>query len=107
IDGDDTNHGAILVFYQIYRKPFIQENGLVFEVTLIKGMQKRVAGPVCRRTSPCSLATFTEVFGLSTEGTLIDAATLGTGEWKPHVLQFETASGPTEHMYSIASWSPI
>src|SRR5690606_39437414 len=37
IDGDDTNHGAILVSSQIYRKPFIQENGLVVEVPLITG----------------------------------------------------------------------
>ena len=42
-------------------------------------------------------------FGLTAKGTLINAAFLGSQEWRPICSSSKLAAGPTEHMYSIAS----
>src|SRR5690606_17114970 len=92
-DSDDANHCAVLVLHQIHRVPLIEEHGVVLQVALIKGMQQRVTGTVGSGAGTSSLTTLTEVLGLTTERTLIDAALLGTGERQPHMLKLEHSLG--------------
>ncbi len=88
-DGDDTNDCAILVLHQVDRVPLVEEYGVVLQVALIKSVQQCVTGTVCSGTGTSGLTTLTEVLGLPTERTLIDATLLGTGERQPHVLELE------------------
>lgn len=106
-DGDDADHRAVLVLHQVDRVPLVEERGAILQVGLVQGVQQRVAGTVGGGAGTGGLATLAEVLGLAAERTLVDAAGFGTGERQAHVLEPNTASGPTEHMYSIASWSPM
>ena len=88
-DGDNTNDRTILVLHQIDRVPFIEEYGVVLQIALIEGMQQRMTSTVGSSAGTSSLTTLTEVLGLTTERTLVDAALLGAGERQAHVLELE------------------
>ena len=88
-DGDDTNNSTVLVFDDIRSKPFIEETGIVFQVALIEGMQKRMSGSVSSGAGTCSLSALAVILGLPTKGTLVDTAIFITGKRQPHMLQFE------------------
>ncbi|MNH87390.1 hypothetical protein D3C73_398720 [compost metagenome] len=49
-DSGGTDYRTILVFHQIQRIPLGEDGGVVFQVLLIKGVQQRVTGTVCRRS---------------------------------------------------------
>src|SRR5690606_33817387 len=80
INGDNAHYRSVLVLDQINGKPLVEKHGVVAGVVLMKGMQQRMTGPVRSRTGAGRLATTAIVFGLTTEGTLINTAIFGTGE---------------------------
>ncbi len=88
-DGDNTSNLAFFVFHQINGVPFVQEGSTAFQVTLIQGVQQSVTSTVSSSTGTGSLATLTEIFGLTTERTLINTTFFSTGERQTHVVQFK------------------
>src|SRR5690554_1395228 len=86
IDSNNTNNCTFFILYQINREPLIEENGLAFNVALIKGMQQRVTSPIRRCTSTSSLPALTKIFRLSAEWALINATLFCTREGKTHML---------------------
>ena len=86
---DYTNHGTVLVFDQVSRKPFIEEYSLVLDVVLVERVEQRMACSVCSRASTGRLTAFTIILGLTTKRTLVDASLFCTRERQPHVLQLK------------------
>ena len=73
LDGDDADHGAILIGDEIDREPLVEELGIGAQIRLIEGMQQRMSGAVRRCTGARRLTAFTEILRLPSERTLIDA----------------------------------
>src|SRR5690554_5062616 len=93
IHGDTAHHVTAGVFNQIYRKPLIEEGGVVLQVALIQRMQQRMTSTVSRRTGTGRLATLSKILGLATEGTLVDTTVIEARERQTHVLKLEYRFG--------------
>ena len=88
-DNDHAYKGTVFVLHQVDAVVFVEEYGAGLQVGLVQGVQQRVTGTVGCGTGTSGLATLTEVFGLTAERTLVDAALFGTGERQTHVFQLE------------------
>ncbi len=93
-DRDHADHGAILVFHQVNRKPFVQERRLVLQVGLEQGVQQGMAGTVRRCTGARGLATLAVVLALPSERALVDASFRGTRKRQPEMLHLENRLRP-------------
>ena len=93
-DGNNADHGAVLVLHDIRGVPLVEEHGVVFHVALVEGMQQRVTGAVRRRAGAGRrLPALTKVLGLAPERTLVDTPLFRAGERQTHVFQLEHRLG--------------
>ena len=81
--------------YQVFGEGelLVKEDCLVLNVVLVKCVQQGMPCPARRSTGPSCLTTFTKVFRLAPERTLVDPALVCPRKRKPHVLQLKDRLG--------------
>jgi hypothetical protein len=72
---------------QVERKVFDEEVGVVAERLAVEGVKNGVTRSVGGGGAPVSLSSLSELERLSTKGSLVDLALLGTREWDTKVLE--------------------
>jgi len=77
VQGEDTTALAVL-HDEVQGEVLDEEVGVVAKGLTIKGMKNRVTGTISDGSAAVSLTTFTELQTLTTEGTLVDLALLGS-----------------------------
>ena len=87
-DGDRADDDTVLVLDQVDGEPLRQEHRSGADVPLVQRVQQGVSGPVRRRAGAGCLAAPAEVFRLSAERSLVDAAVLVARERQAHVFEF-------------------
>jgi hypothetical protein len=86
VEGNDTDTLAVL-HQEVDREELDEEVGVVAERLAVEGVEKSVAGTVGSGGAAVGLATLAELERLTTEGTLVDLALLGTREGDTVVLE--------------------
>jgi len=108
VQGENTAALAIL-HDEVQGEVLDEEVGVVAEGLAIKGVKNRVAGTISDSGATVGLTTLAKLQTLTTKGTLVDLALLGSGEGDTVVLQLDnTVRGLATHvMDSILITEPV
>ena len=68
LNGDDADHGAVLVLHQVHGEPLVQEDGAALDVGLVQRMQQGVAGAVGGGAGAGRLAALAKFFDWPPKG---------------------------------------
>lgn len=86
-----SDHTAALTVLheKVHGEVLDEELGVVTQTLTIKGVEQSMASTVGHGTGTVGLTALTELLALTTEGTLVDAALVGSGEGDTEVLELD------------------